>query len=103
VKTSSSRTWNLVDDFYKDPLPVFRPIRLHDRPQRLRGPALTADHLAALLVGDAELQHDGLVVLFVLADLDLVRLVDQGPGKELEQLFQPIPFAFSRRLTVPLG
>jgi hypothetical protein len=83
--------------------PVLGAACFHDGAERLCGPALTADHLAALVVGDAQLQQDGLVVLFVLADLDLVRLVDQRSGEELEQLLQTIPFAFSRRLTVPLG
>ena len=65
---------------------------------------MAPDHLAAIVLGDAQLEHHRLVVLLELVHLDLVRLVDQRPGEELEQLLQPlIPFAFSSLLTVSLG
>jgi hypothetical protein len=92
-----------IDYLHQHPLPVLGATRFHDRAQRLCGPALTADHFPPLLLGDAQLQEDGLFVFFVLADLDLVRLVDQRAGEELEQVLQAMPFAFRRRLTVSLG
>jgi hypothetical protein len=64
---------------------------------------VTADHLAAVLLGDAELEQDRLLVLLVFPYLYLVGPVDQRPGEELEQVLQPIPFAFSRFFTAALG
>jgi hypothetical protein len=86
---------DLFDNLNQHPLSVLGPARFHDRPQRLRRPALSADHLATLLLGDAQLKQDRVLVLFVFADLDLVRVVDQSPGEELKQLLQPSS-SFSR-------
>ena len=93
-----------VDDLDEDPPSLSRATGLHDRAQRLDRASLAADHLPTVRLGDAQLEHDGLVVLDVLVHLHLVRLVDQGPGQELEQLLQPlIPLAFKSFLTVPEG
>jgi hypothetical protein len=93
-----------VDDLDQDSLALFRAIRFHDGAQRLGGAALPSDHLAAVILGDGQLEDDRLVVLLELVDLDAVGLVDQGPREELEQLLQAlIPFAFISFLTVSLG
>jgi len=65
---------------------------------------MAADHLAAILLGDVQLQHHGLVVLLEFVNLDLVGVIDQCLGQELEQFFQAlIPFALSSLLTVFVG
>jgi hypothetical protein len=62
------------------------------------------DHLAAVVLGNDQLEDDGVLVLLELVNFDLGRLVDQSPCEELEQLLQAlIPFAFISFLTVPLG
>ena len=65
---------------------------------------MAPDHLPAIVLGNDQLQDHGVLVLLELVNLDLGRLVDQGPCEELEQLFQAlIPLAFISLLTVPLG
>ena len=60
--------------------------------------------LPAVLLGDDQLVHHGVVLLLELVHANLVGVVDQGLGEELEELLQAaIPFALSRRLTVPEG
>jgi len=93
----------LIHDLHEDALAVLDPTRLHDGAQGLRGASLAADHLAAILLRDAQLQHDSVLVFLVLAHLDLVGPVDQRLGEELQQFLQPIPFAFSSLLTALLG
>ena len=98
------RAASSVDDLDEDALSFLDAIGLHDGAQRLGRAALAADHLAAVVLGDAQLEDDRVVVLLELVNLDLVRLVDQGPGEELEQLLQAlIPLAFISCLTVSLG
>jgi hypothetical protein len=93
----------LIDDLDQDPLPVLNSTGLHDAAESLRRPALAADHLAAIGLRDRQLQNYGLIVFLVLADRDLIGLVDQRLGEELEQLLQAMPFAFNSRLTDALG
>jgi hypothetical protein len=93
----------LIDDLDEDALSVLHAGGLHDTAQRLGRATLSPDHLPEVLFGDAQLENDGFLVILVLADLDLIGLVDQRLGEELEQLLQAIPFAFRRRLTVALG
>ena len=93
-----------VDDLDHDALSFLGAIGLHDGAQRLDRAALTADHLAAVVLGDGKLEDDRVLVLLELLNLDLAWFVDQGPCEELEQVLQaPIPFAFISFLTVPLG
>ena len=93
-----------VDDLDEDPLSLPDATGLHDPAKRLGSAALAADHLAAVLLGDAQLQHDRLLVLFELGDLDLVGVIDQRSRQILEQLLQSrIPLTFRRFLTVLLG
>ena len=78
--------------------------RPHDRAQRLDGATLPADHLAAVLLGNEQLEHDRVVVLVETLDLDLVGIVDERARQELEQVLQlEIPLALSSRLTVWVG
>jgi hypothetical protein len=84
ITTAGLPAAGLVDDLDQDPLPVLRSPGLHDATERLGRAAMAADDLSAIVLGDAQLQHDRLVVLLVLAYLDLVGLVDQRLGEELE-------------------
>jgi hypothetical protein len=93
----------LIDDLDQDAPTVLRPAGLHHTTQRLCGATAAADDLAEIVLGHTELQHERAIVFLELAHLDLVGLVDQRLGEELEQLLQAMPFAFSRRLTVALG
>ena len=93
-----------VDDLDEDALSFLGAIGLHDGAQRIRRAALPSDHLAAVILGDGQLEDDRLLVLLELVNLDLGRFVDQSPCEELEQLLQAlIPFAFISFLTVPVG
>ena len=68
-----------------DAPPLPRGAGAHDRPQRPRDPALPADHLPAIGLGDVEPEHEDIVVLDLL-DPDRVRLVNEPPRQVLEQL-----------------
>jgi hypothetical protein len=93
-----------VDDLDQDPLALFRAIGPHDGAQSVRRAAVAPDHLPAVVLGNEQLEDDGVLVLLELVNLDLGRLVDEGPCQELEQLLQAlIPLAFISFLTVPLG
>jgi hypothetical protein len=93
-----------VDDLDEDSLSFLGAIGLHDCAQRIRSAALAPDHLAAIVLGNTQLEDDRVLVLLELVNLDLVRVVDQSPCEELEQLLQAlIPLAFISFLTVPLG
>ena len=92
-----------IHDLDEDPPSVFHAAGLDYRTQRLRRPAMAADHLPAVLLCDAQLEHERSVVFLELAHLDLVGTIDERLGEELEQLLQAIPFAFSRCLTASLG
>ena len=58
----------------------------YHRPQRLRGAAAAADHLAVVLGADGELEHDRAVGLLEAFDGDLLGVVDEPLGEVLEQL-----------------
>jgi hypothetical protein len=103
-ETTPIRSSLSVDDLDEDSLSFLDATGLHDAAQRLGGAALPADHLAPIVLGDAQLEHHGAVVFCELGDLDLVGAVDQCAGQELEELLQPrIPFTFSSCFTVWLG
>ena len=62
-----------------------RGARAHDRAQRPGEPALAADHLAAVLGRDVELEH-GRVLTLDLLDAHGVGIVDEllrEPGEQL--------------------
>jgi len=93
-----------VDDLDEDPLSLFGATGLHHGAQGLRGAAVAADHLPAILLGDDQLVDDRLVLLLELVDPDLVGIVDQRLCEELEQLLQAaIPLALRSFFTVPEG
>ena len=93
----------LVHNLDQYALSIPDPSGLHHRAKRFRRAAVAADHLPAIFLGHAQLEHDRLLVFLVFADLHLVGPVDQRPGQKLEELLQPIPFAFRSRFTVLLG
>ena len=64
---------------------LFADAAAEDRAQRLRGPALLADHLAEILLGDLELEHQR-VRLGDLLDLDLLGPVDETARQKVDQL-----------------
>src|SRR5207244_12937649 len=74
-----------VDDLDKDAVARPRRARPDDRAQRPGDPALAADHLADVVLGDVQLQHVRAVALDLL-DVDRVRIVDEPP-RELGQQF----------------
>jgi hypothetical protein len=94
---------SLINDLNQHPLAFLDAAGLHHGPERLRRPALATDHLAPIGRGDAQLEHDRVVVFGELTYLDLVGLVDQSAREKLEQLLQAIPFAFRSFFTVSLG
>src|SRR2546421_8112429 len=77
---------SLVDNLEQDALAALRTARADECPQGSRDAALAADHLADIVLGHAQLEHDGVVTLGP-AHLDLVRMRDELPGDVLEQLF----------------
>ena len=58
-----------------------------DGAQRLRGAPLLADHLAEVLLGDLQLEHQG-VRLGDLFDLDLLGTVDETARQVVDELAQ---------------
>src|SRR5436853_5720450 len=54
---------------------------------RLRGAALAADHLAEILLGDDELDHQPALLLHVL-HLHLVLVIDEAAGDEGDELLE---------------
>src|SRR5437764_10428283 len=74
-----------VDDLDKDAVARPRRARTDDRAQGAGDPALAADHLADIVLGDVQLQYVRAVALDLL-DVDRVRVVDEPP-RELGQQF----------------
>src|SRR3954451_24895054 len=78
---------------------------LHHRAQRVGDAPAPADHSAEVVIGHLDLEHDLAVDLLDLGHLDLVRILDQRPGEEVEQISHETPPA--RRLAAggldPLG
>ena len=72
-----------------DAFVLMRSARAHDGAQRAGGPALPPDHLADVLLGDAELEH-GRPVALDLLDVYRIRIVDEPPS-ELGQQFSQCP------------
>src|SRR4051812_24938015 len=69
---------------------------LHHRAQRVGDAPAPADHSAEVVIGHLDLEHDLAVDLLDLGHLDLVRILDQRPGEEVEQIAHETPPA--RRL-----
>src|SRR6185312_1006813 len=94
-----------VDDVDEHAAVLLHRRRLHDQPQRVGGATAAADHLAVVVVGDRQLEHERAVVLLELLDGHLVRLVDELAGEVFEQLFQEalMPCVLSSLLTVSDG
>jgi hypothetical protein len=61
-----------------------------------------ADHLADVLLGDVELEDDGVLAL-VPCDPDLLLLVDQVLREVFQERVRQMPFALSNRLTELVG
>ncbi len=62
----------------------------HDCTQRPRDPACAPDHLADIVRGDVEAQHESVLALFRL-DANLIGLVDELTREIGEQLSQRSP------------
>src|SRR3954469_5131868 len=77
-----------------------------ERAQRTRDPALAADHLADVALGDVQAQDERAVVAVGLLDAHRVRLVHEPAGELLEQLlhdYLSMPLIFKSRATVSDG
>jgi hypothetical protein len=59
--------------------------RLGDRADRVRDPPSFADQTPEVLRADRHLEHE-VVVLLDLLDLDRLRVLDQRPGEELDEV-----------------
>lgn len=57
------------------------------------GPALLADHLAEIFLGDAQLK-DGALFPFHLDDLHVFRLVHKPFGDKFHKIFHSVPVLF---------
>ena len=75
----------LLHDLEQRPAPVPHRARADDRAQRTRDPTLAADHLADVVLGDVEDEHEGVVALLRL-DPHGGRVVDELAREVRQQL-----------------
>src|SRR6266508_3799716 len=75
----------LLEDLEHDATVGARPACPHDRPKRTGDPALPSDHLADVVLRDAELEH-GRVLPLDLLDLDRIGIVDEPPDRKSTRL-----------------
>jgi hypothetical protein len=78
---------SLVSDLEDQPAALPGTARSNDRAERTGDPPLAPDHLADIVLGDVQPEHDRVVVLLLL-DADGVRLVNEAArqvGQELSQ------------------
>jgi hypothetical protein len=75
-----------LDDLEKRPLAGPGPARADERPQRADDTALPSDHLAAISVGDVELDHDR-VLTPRADDSNRGRLVHELLRQEIDEVF----------------
>ena len=78
--------------------------RPEDRAKGVGRSALATDDPAPIGLSDSQLEEERAVVLNDLAYFDLVWIIDQSPGQELEQVLQAeIPLALRSLFTVFVG
>ncbi len=83
---ASLRT-RLLENLEDDAAAALRGGGREDRAQGLGGAALLADHLAEILLGDLELEDEG-VGLLDLLDLDLLGVVDEAARQVVDEILQ---------------
>src|SRR5215204_1692037 len=80
------RSRGSIDDVDEHPVAIPDRGGLDYRPERGDGTPAAADHLAGVVIGHVQLQHDRAVVLLERLHAHLVRTVDERPGEILEEL-----------------
>ena len=83
----------LLHDFQHDATMGLGRGRAEQRTERTGGPALLADHLAQIFLGDAQLK-DGALFPFHLDDLHVFRLVHKPFGDKFHKIFHSVPVLF---------
>ena len=76
-----------VSDLEDQPAPLAGAAGAHDRAERASYAALTADHLADVVLGDVQAEDDGIFALLLLY-ADGIRIVHELPGQVREKVSQ---------------
>jgi hypothetical protein len=74
-----------VSDLVNQPAPLPRAARPDDRAKRPRDPPLAADHLADIVLGHVQAEHERVVTLLLL-DANRLRVVDEALRQVGQQL-----------------